>query len=353
MIKSHWYKILSVCIILYVLIVGMTVPLKPGITKINPDSFKAGEEVTINITGYNSNYKSENQYRAWLKFDSIHIIEAKSISVSDEQNMEATFNIPVFLPFKKLTGFASLILNGENDGSSILPGRVYFEQDNISYKQDAPLWKRQKITLQKPKQKFRFPYRNILNETIRNTFFHVAIWFAMFFLMILSMWHSIQYLRTKDFGQDIKASSFADVAIVFGFIGLATGSIWAKFTWGTYWTDDVKLNMTAIAMLIYTAYWILRGSINDVDSRARFSAAYNIFAFLMLIPLIFIIPRMTDSLHPGNGGNPALGGEDLDNTLRVVFYPAIIAYSMLGFWISSLLIRVRNLEEKSFLQDKK
>jgi len=162
----------------------------------------------------------------------------------------------------------------------------------------------------------------------------------------MSMVQSIFYLRNNAFVHDIKASSYASVAIIFGFVGLITGSIWAKYTWGTYWTSDVKLNMTAIAILIYCAYWVLRGSIKDVDSKARISAAYNIFAFFMLIPLIFIIPRMTDSLHPGNGGNPALGGEDLDNTLRAIFYPAIIGYSMLGYWISQLFIRLGIIEEK-------
>jgi len=88
--------------------------------------------------------------------------------------------------------------------------------------------------------------------------------------------------------------------------------------------------MSATAMLVYCAYWFLRASISDVDTRARLSAVYNIFSFVCLMILVMVIPRFTDSLHPGNGGNPALGGEDLDNTLRAVFYPAIIGYTLLG-----------------------
>ena len=83
----------------------------------------------------------------------------------------------------------------------------------------------------------------------------------------------------------------------------------------------------------------------DQDRRAKVSAAYNIFAFATMVPLIIIIPRLTDSLHPGNGGNPALGGEDLDNTLRIVFYPAIIAMTLLSVWISSLVCRLRLLKD--------
>jgi heme exporter protein C len=89
----------------------------------------------------------------------------------------------------------------------------------------------------------------------------------------------------------------------------------------------------------------LRGMHQDQDRRARFSAGFSIFAFTALIPLVFVIPRLTDSLHPGNGGNPALGGEDLDNTLRMFFYPSIIALTIIGLWMSQLMIRANRLKD--------
>jgi heme exporter protein C len=79
------------------------------------------------------------------------------------------------------------------------------------------------------------------------------------------------------------------------------------------------------------------------------ASAYNIFAFIALIPLVFVIPRLTDSLHPGNGGNPALGGEDLDNTLRMIFYPSIIGLTLIGVWMASLYYRVIKAREKILL----
>ncbi len=72
---------------------------------------------------------------------------------------------------------------------------------------------------------------------------------------------------------------------------------------------------------------------------------YNVFAFVALIPLIFVIPRLTDSLHPGAGGNPALGGEDLDNTMRMIFYPAIIGWTLLGAWMAQLNYRIDRLAD--------
>lgn len=188
------------------------------------------------------------------------------------------------------------------------------------------------------------PKLPILNETIRNLFFHVAIWFAMFILLIVSVVYSIKYLKSSDIKNDIKASEFATMGIVFGLIGVATGSVWAKFTWGDWWVNDPKLNATTIALLIYLAYFVLRSSIEDSYQKGRISAVYNIFAFAAAVPLIFILPRLTDSLHPGNGGNPGFSAYDLDNDLRKVFYPAIIGWTLLGVWFTSIRVRTKNIQ---------
>ena len=156
------------------------------------------------------------------------------------------------------------------------------------------------------------------------------------------------YLITKNLDYDHKASSLIYSGILFGILGLITGSLWAKVTWGAYWTNDMKLNMSAISMLIYLAYWILRSGTEDIERKATISSAYNIFAFVTIIPLIFVLPRIADSLHPGNGGNPALGGEDLDSTMRMVFYPAVIGFTLLGVWLGQILLRIKRIKEKIF-----
>jgi len=189
------------------------------------------------------------------------------------------------------------------------------------------------------------PRQPILNESIRNVYFHVPLWFGMILLMLTSMIYSVRYLRSGHFADDRVAVEFANTAIVFGILGCATGSIWANYTWGTPWPNDPKTNAVAVAMLMYFAYLILRNSFDDEQRRARVSAIYNIFTFAVFIPLIFVLPRLTDSLHPGNGGNPAFGQYDMDNQMRRVFYPAVIGWTLLGVWISQLRIRVRRLDE--------
>ena len=175
------------------------------------------------------------------------------------------------------------------------------------------------------------PKLNILNETIRNLYFHVTMWFSMIVLMFSSMKQSLQFLNGFDKIHDLKAKTYASTGIFMGLLGLTTGMIWAQYTWGTFWVNDPKLN---------------GNSIENEDSKARVSAIYNIIAFVMMIVFIGVLPRMTDSLHPGNGGNPAFGNYDLDSNMRMVFYPAVIGWILIGSWIAQLRFRIKLLEIK-------
>jgi heme exporter protein C len=171
------------------------------------------------------------------------------------------------------------------------------------------------------------------------------MWFGMFALLSMSVWNSIQYLRNPLVEYDNKSSEYAYTGILFGVVGIATGSIWARYTWGAWWTNDVKLNGAAIGLLIYFAYAVLRGSFEDEQQRARISSIYNIFAVALLIPLLIILPRMNDSLHPGNGGNPGFKPMDTQGSMRIIFYPACIGWICLGFWITNLRLRLKKIEQ--------
>ena len=184
----------------------------------------------------------------------------------------------------------------------------------------------------------------ILEQSIRNLFYHVSMWFAMVAMMGGSFGYAISFLSKEDLNKDHRSVALAQTGMLFATLGLLTGMIWAKYTWGAWWTNDPKLNGSAVTMLIYLAYFALRNAMDDCRKRARISAVYNIFAFVMMIVFIGILPRMTDSLHPGNGGNPGFNSYDLDNRLRLVFYPAVIGWILVGTWIASLRYRLRKLE---------
>jgi len=195
----------------------------------------------------------------------------------------------------------------------------------------------------------KIPALPIIYESIRNLFYHVPMWFAMILILLLSVIFSIRYLQTNNPLYDVIAAQTASVGLLFGCLGMVTGMLWAAYTWGEPWSNDPQQMSSAIALLIYFAYFVLRGSMEDEDKRGKVSAVYNIFAFCAFIPLIFVVPRLTDSLHPGKGGNPAFNTLDLDSTMRMVFYPAIIGWIFVGMWIASLktrleLIRLKKLD---------
>lgn len=176
-----------------------------------------------------------------------------------------------------------------------------------------------------------------------------------------SVVNAIRYLRTFKQQYDIYARQYAVMGIVLGLLGYITGAIWAAYTWAdpnkpainsfSSIARDPKLIGAAIALLVYFAYLILRDSIQDMDKKARISSVYNIFAYAMLFPSIWILPRILPSLHPGNEGNPALDVKnDISGNMRMVFYPAVIGWTLLAVWITTLKIRLSLLKEKKMMK---
>jgi heme exporter protein C len=184
-----------------------------------------------------------------------------------------------------------------------------------------------------------------IGQSIRNLFFHVVMWFAMMVMFGTSLVRSLRYLSTFDIKHDLLAIEAVNVGLFFGILGIVTGMEWANFTWGTPWTNDPQLNGAAITILAYFAYIVLRRSIDEENKRARIAAVYNVFAFVMLIVFIGILPKLASgSLHPGAGGSPSTVNS-LDFTMRLVFYPAIAGWIIIGYWLIGIRVKMARIRQ--------
>ena len=356
-IKGLWWKLLSLGLMLYVVIAGMLVPLKPGVSGISERLIKAGETTELVVTGYNTHFQSAPNTRGWLRLgrptasnQPDTAIAAVAFEANSEQLARITFELPRYVPTTRGRATATLILDNELDGAFVLPAAIdIVEAKGLAGPPNYAVWTSSLEDLHTAKG-MSYPYLGLLGETIRNQFFHVSLWFALMLLMLTASVYAVRYLIGGNPEFDRRSEALTQVGLTFGILGLLTGMVWAHYAWGKAWSGDIKQEMTAIALLIYAAYFVLRNSIRSEQQSARVSAVYNVFAFVMLIPLLYIIPRVTDSLHPGAGGNPGFGGEDLDNTMRMVFYPGIIGFTLLGVWIAELFWRARRLAARHELR---
>src|SRR6056297_2862594 len=167
------------------------------------------------------------------------------------------------------------------------------------------------------------PQLDILEQSARNLYFHVPMWFTLMVGTIISAYHSLRYLQSGDRVRDLRAREAAWLALMFGLLGIVTGMVWARFTWyvgtGKWWNFDPKQSMAAVLLLIYGAYFVLRDSIDDPDLRGRVAAVYNLFAVVTMPFLLYILPRQLLCFHPGGEGSPAFSQADLAPAMRCVF----------------------------------
>lgn len=212
--------------------------------------------------------------------------------------------------------------------------------------------------VEQPKSFFEFPLIPGLEDKARIIFFHVPTAWLTVLAYLLAMYFGIRYLKRKDMYDDIKSVSAAALGFVFCVLATITGSVWAKFTWGSFWHWDPRETSIFILLLIYGAYFALRSALDSEEKRARLSAIYSIIAFLTTPFFIFIMPRLMIGLHPGSleidpatgqvraSANPVIKFQMAAN-MRIVFFLSLFAFTILFIWFWNLTHRILKLEYNS------
>jgi heme exporter protein C len=130
----------------------------------------------------------------------------------------------------------------------------------------------------------------------RIMYVHVPLIFASYLAFGVLALASIVYLVRREAAADRVAHASGEVGVMFVGLGIATGSIWGKPTWGTWWTWDARLTSVAILFVMYLGYLLLRGTIDDPERAARYCAVLGIVAALD-IPLVHFSVYWWRTLH--------------------------------------------------------
>ena len=190
---------------------------------------------------------------------------------------------------------------------------------------------------------YQYPVIPGLEEKARILFFHVPLAWTSVVGFLVSVFFAVRYLRAKKLDDDIRSSSAAGLGLLFCALTTLTGAIWAKFSWGSFWNWDPRETSIFVLLLIYGAYFALRSSIQEDEKRATLAAVYAIIAGVTMPFLMFVMPRIIESLHPDPIINTK-GKVSMNSTMLVVFLSSLAGFTGLFFWIYSLKVRLARLE---------
>jgi heme exporter protein C len=192
------------------------------------------------------------------------------------------------------------------------------------------------------------PREATMGDVQRVFYFHISnAWVGMLAFLVAAISGGI-YLARGDHRWDRVSLASIEIGIVFAFITIASGSIWARPIWNTWWTWDPRLVTYTVMELIYLAYIMLRQGIEDPDRRARFGSVYGIVAFIS-VPVTFLSIRLFRTIHPvvvGSGDPGAEGSFDMSSKMLVAFFFSLFTYTFVYAALLWHRIRPQTLAEK-------
>ena len=192
------------------------------------------------------------------------------------------------------------------------------------------------------------PTERVMGDVQRVFYFHIGTAWTALLGFILAALFSVVYLIQKDLKWDRFQVAAIEVSLVFFFITIVLGSIWARPVWNTWWTWDPRLTTAAITELIYIAYFMLRQGIDDPDRRARFGAVYALVGGLSA-PITFFAIRLFRTIHPVviSGSNPeAEGTFSMTPDMRTAFFFALFAFTIIFIDLFWNRVRLGSLQDK-------
>jgi heme exporter protein C len=175
-------------------------------------------------------------------------------------------------------------------------------------------------------------------------YFHVPIAMTTYTLFGWGAVNAARYLWTGDEALDLKSYVPMHLGTVFGTLTLVTGSIWAHFSWGTWWDwSSTELNTFLIIFLFYCAYFMLRFSVEPGERRARYSAVYALLGVGLIPVSVLAVHLGQDVIHPITFGSH---GANMDNSMLFTFLVSLAAMLSLAFAMYELELRGKRMDDR-------
>jgi heme exporter protein C len=189
------------------------------------------------------------------------------------------------------------------------------------------------------------PAKGFIGESSRIVFFHVPMAWAATIAFVVAAAYSIVHLVRRTPESDESAASAVRLGLLYSILATVTGSIFAGVMWNSFWNWDPRETSIVMLLFLYAAYLFLRGAITDPERRGVFCAVYALFSGFIMPFLIFVIPRVTTSLHPQTIINPE-GRILMDTPTKTVFFGALIGFTGLFFWMWDIDRRLERMKRR-------
>lgn len=181
-------------------------------------------------------------------------------------------------------------------------------------------------------------------ELARVFFWHFPCPILATLLLTTGAWFSLMFVRTKDLVWDVRASACMELGYIFCLMTMATGIIFSKVQWGAWWQNDPRQTSFLMVLLIYAAYFGIRGAIPEDSRRATSSGIYALAALLPMLFLTFVFPRLpnVESFHPSES---IMKGQ-IKGQYAYVVIGVLVLMSWLSVWMYRIRVRAGVLELK-------
>ena len=189
------------------------------------------------------------------------------------------------------------------------------------------------------------PREAVQGNVQRIMYLHVPAVLTAYLAFALVFVGSVGYLLTRRAGWDRLALAAAEPGVLFTGITIASGSIWGKPTWGTWWTWDARLTSTAVLFLVYVGYLLLRGMVDEPDRRARAAAVVGILGAAN-IPIVHFSVTWWRALHqPATMLGP--GSAPIPLWMKMVLAINWLAFTLVFAYFLTRRMEIARLEQEA------